>query len=154
MSICQLTFTHLNPQRYPKQTKICTWVPLYFEILPSNSSRLLRSNPTPMAWGRAGTPCRSGFITWHDAYTLTHKSSIELRACNSKPSEPFIYWGLKSYRSTFNDISLCKQKHSSPSKKSKPQEKSTKKHYAAFKSTHYDPWVLHQKGYSVLSTIK
>ena len=36
-----------------------------------------------------------------------------------EPSEPFIYWGLKSYRSTFNDISLCKKKHS-------PWKKSTK----------------------------
>ena len=126
MSICQLIFTHLNPQRYPKQPKICTWVPLNFEILPSTSSWLLGSNPTPMAWGRVGRPCRRGFITWHDAYTHTHKGSIELRACNSQPSEPFIYWGLKSYRSTFNDISLCKKK-------------STKKHYGAFKSTHYDP---------------
>ena len=85
-------------------------------------------------------------------HTHTHKGGIELRACNSQPSEPFIYWGLKSYRSTFNDISLCKKKkksthpekkhkkHSSPSKKSEPQNKSTKKHYGAFKSTHYDPW--------------
>ena len=36
------------------------------------------------------------------------KGGIELRACNSQPSEPFIYWGLKSYRSTFNDISAFK----------------------------------------------
>ena len=31
------------------------------------------------------------------------------------------------------------KKHCSPSKKSKQQKKSTKKHYGAFKSTHYDP---------------
>ena len=51
--------------------------------------------PYPMEWGRAGRPCRRGFITWHDAYILTHKGGLKLRACNSQPSEPFIYWGLK-----------------------------------------------------------
>ena len=62
-----------------------------------------------MAWGRAGRPCRRGFITRHDAYTHTQRC-LELRACNSQPSEPFIYWGLKIYKSTFNGISLCKIK--------------------------------------------
>ena len=42
--------------------------------------------------------------------THSHTRCLELRACNSQPSEPFIYWGLKIYRSTFNDISLCKKK--------------------------------------------
>ena len=70
-----------------------------------------------------------------------------MRACNTQPSEPFIYWGLKSYRSTFNDISLCKKKaltlkkkhkkHSSPSKKASHRKK-------AQKSTHYDPWNMEQ----------
>ena len=38
-----------------------------------------------------------------------NKGGLELRACNSQPSEPFTYWGLKIYKSTFNDISLQKQ---------------------------------------------
>ena len=84
-------------------------------------------------------------------HTRTHKGGIELRACNSQPSEPFIYWGLKSYRSTFNDISLCKKKKALTLKKAQKalqpikkkwatEKKPTKKHYAAFKSIHYDPW--------------
>ena len=68
VSIFQLIFTHLSPQRYPKQPKICTQVPLNFEILPSTSPWLLGSNPTPNGLGRAaGRPCRRGFNTWHDA---------------------------------------------------------------------------------------
>ena len=39
------------------------------------------------------------------------------------------------------------KKHSSPSKKSKPQKKSTKKHYGAFKSTHYNPCIMKDKGF-------
>ena len=35
-------------------------------------------------------------------------SGLKLRVGNSQPSEPFIHRWLKSYRSTFNDISLCK----------------------------------------------
>ena len=31
------------------------------------------------------------------------------------------------------------KKHSSPLNKSEPQKKSTKKHYGALKSTHYNP---------------
>ena len=146
MSICQLIFTHLNPQRYPKQPKVCTWVPLNFEILPSTSSWLLGSNPTPMAWETMQEWVHH--LAWC-LHTHTHKGSIELRAWNSQPSEPFIYWGLKSYRSTFNDISLCKKKKYSPWKKAqkalqpiKKKWATEKKHYGAFKSTHYDPCII------------
>ena len=76
-----------------------------------------------------------------------------MRACNSQPSEPFIYWGLKSYRSTFNDISQCKKnthpgkkhkKHSSPSKKASHRKKA--------QSTRYNPCeVLKIPGFSVNS---
>ena len=34
------------------------------------------------------------------------------------------------------------KKHSNPSKKKQATEKSTKKHYGAFKSTRYDPCIL------------
>ena len=37
------------------------------------------------------------------------------------------------------------KKHSSPSKKKQATEKSTKKHFSAFKSTHYDPWVYDRR---------
>ena len=66
-------------------------------------------------------------------HTHTHKSGIELRACNSQQSEPFIYWGLKSYRSTFNDISLCKKKNTHPGKKAQKALQPIKKKRATEK---------------------
>ena len=66
-------------------------------------------HPTP---GRelgdhAGGGSSLGMMPTH---SHTHKGGLELRACNSQPSEPFTYWGLKIYRSILNDISLCKKK--------------------------------------------
>ena len=54
-------------------------------------------------------PCGTGTREIWRTPVYVHKGGLELRACYSQPSEPFIYWELKSYRSTFNDISLCKK---------------------------------------------
>ena len=66
--------------------------------------------PSPHGLGESWETTQEG--VHHLAWCLhTHtQRCLELRACNSQPSEPFIYWGLKIYRSTFNDISLCKKK--------------------------------------------
>ena len=85
--------------------------PLNFEILPSTSSWLLGSNPPPWPGGELGDQAGGGLsLGMMSTHSNTHKGGLELRACNSQPSEPFMYWGLKIYRSTFNDISLCKIK--------------------------------------------
>ena len=71
----------------------------------------------PWPGGELGETMQEGVhhLAWC-LHTHTHKGGLELRACNSQPSEPFIYWGLQIYRSTFNDISLCKKKKNATTK--------------------------------------
>ena len=58
----------------------------------NNNSYAIKNSQMDM-WG----------CVWFRQSFLNHDNN------NSQPSEPFIYWGLKIYRSTFNDISLCKK---------------------------------------------